>query len=61
AFTINAISNRYALTSNLFIENILLRKKVILSDIDLLSPYSAQRANIYIGNEGSILEQLMKL
>ena len=61
AFTINAISNRYALTSNLFIENILLRKKVILSDIDLLSPYSAQRTNIYIGHEESILEQLMKL
>ncbi|HFF9478266.1 TPA: sce7726 family protein [Serratia marcescens] len=60
-FTINAISNRYMLTSNLFIENILLRKKVILSDIDLLSPYSVERVNKSLDREESILEQLMKL
>ncbi|MDM2787028.1 sce7726 family protein [Citrobacter sp. Cpo113] len=61
AFTINAISNRYMLTSNLFRENVLLRHKVILSDIDLLSPYSVERTNKAIVHEESILKQLMKL
>ncbi|MET5963137.1 sce7726 family protein [Citrobacter amalonaticus] len=61
AFTINAISNRYMLTSNLFKENVLLRNKVILSDIDLLSPYSVERTNKTIVHEESILKQLMKL
>lgn len=60
SFTINAISNRYILTSNLFIENVMLRKGVILSDIDLLSPYSIERTNNITVYEESILEQLMK-
>ncbi|WGO83618.1 sce7726 family protein [Arsenophonus apicola] len=56
-FVLNVISQRFKLTSTVFLENIIVGNKVTINDLNFLSPYFEIRKQ-YSLVKGSVLEQL---
>lgn len=60
-FVADSISRRYYFSSKLFLENVMSKNKVGLSDIDFLSPYFLERKANTVNCKKNILEQLAEL
>lgn len=57
SFVINTISKRYKLTSDIFLENVNIMKRVTIDDLEYLNAYS-KRNSEHTLVKGSILDQL---